>query len=60
MAYVGDWNNHKTLNSHILDWRIEDIDIDNSDQVKRRLDVIGCCDVVFVSDPASKLPRVLH
>ena len=34
MAYVGDWNNHKDLNSHILDWRIEDIDIDNGDQVK--------------------------
>ena len=60
MAYVGDWNNHKDLNPHILDWRIDDRDIDKSDQVKRRLDFTGCCDVVFISDPAPELPRALH
>ena len=60
MAYVGDWNNHEDLNPHILDWRIEDRDIDKSDQVKWRLDFSGCCDVVFISDPAPELPRALH
>ena len=35
MAYVGDWNNHKDLNPHIQEWRIEDRDIDGSDKVKR-------------------------
>ena len=35
MAFVGDWNNHKALNPHIQEWKIEDGDIDdNSDQVK--------------------------
>ena len=32
MRYVGDWNNHKNLNPHILDWSIEDIDNVSSDQ----------------------------
>ena len=32
MGYVGDWNNHKNLNPHILDWSIENIDIESSDQ----------------------------
>ena len=32
MAYVGDWNNHKNLNPHILDWSIEDIENVSSDQ----------------------------
>ena len=32
MCYVGDWNNHKKFNPHILDWSIEDIDNVSSDQ----------------------------
>ena len=40
MAYVGDWNNHKNLNPHILDWTIENIEIESSDQVKKTFDPI--------------------
>ena len=33
--FVGDWNNHKNLNPHILAWRIEDREVDSSDKVNK-------------------------
>ena len=55
MAYVGDWDNHKDLNPHIQEWRIEDRDIDNSDKAIKEFSPAAVLTLCFYVRPSSEV-----